>query len=54
MVAVRVLVPDSSDLTELNMRISVLVWIFTSKVCRRTRVECVLAWSSRLREILAG
>ena len=53
-VAVRVLVPDSSDLTELNMWIPVLVWIFTSKVWLRIRVESGLAWSTRLREILAS
>ena len=53
-IAVRVLVSYSSDLTKLHMRIAILVWIFTSEVCRRIRIESILTWTTRLREILAG
>ena len=54
MIAVRVLVSYSSDLTKLHMGIAILVWIFTSEVCRRIRIESILTWTTRLREILAG
>ena len=54
MVAVRVLVPYSSDLTELHVRVAILVGIFTSEVLRSIWVESILAGPARLSEVLAS
>ena len=46
MVAVRIFVSYSSDLTKLNVRVAILVGVFTCKVLWSIRVEAILAWAA--------